>query len=104
MSQSEKTLIKTESEPITLEEKIKECMIHNPQLGGRYTLEIDLEDAEEIMYLATSLHHNSKCPVCKKNVSCVCTEKCNHIWYCSNCILNHEHRQNPYDVKEGPAK
>lgn len=103
-------MIKTESQPITLKEKIKECMISHDELGGRYVLEIDLEDAEEIMYLATGDYHNSICPEirtitedgkeiqipCGKNVSCVCTANdisCNHIWYCPDHILKHNHRK-----------
>jgi len=85
--------IKGISESVTLEDKIKECMIHNPNLGGRYTLDIDLEDAEQIMFLATKQHHNSKCAECDKSVSCVCTSECTHIWYCSDHLLNHKHRQ-----------
>lgn len=68
-------------------------MISHGELGGRYVLEIDLEDAEEIMYLATKEYHNSKCPECGKPVSCVCTSKCNHIWYCPDHVLNHKHRK-----------
>lgn len=99
--------IKYEDEPVTLEEKIQECMIHNPMLGGRYTFEIDKEDGEEIMLLATKQHHNSICPEirtitengkeihipCGKHVSCVCTSECNHIWYCPDHVLNHAHKQ-----------
>lgn len=78
-------------------DEIKSCMIYNPKLGGRYTLEMDLENCEEIMYLATGKYHNSKCPeiriimtdskkeekiFCGKPVSCVCISKCNNIWCC----------------------
>lgn len=76
---------------INLKEKIKECMIHNPKLGGRYTFEIDIEEAEELMYLATGEYHNSKCTECSKKVSCVCTQ-CNHIWYCPKHIRDHIHK------------
>jgi hypothetical protein len=68
--------------------KIRELMKWNNQLGGRMTL----EDTEQVMYLVTGEYHNSKCPECAKNVSCVCTSKCNHIWYCPDHILNHSHR------------
>ena len=92
-----------------LVDKIKECMVYNSKLGGRCTFEVDLEDAEEIMYLATGEHYNSQCPeirtiitvgskseekiFCGKSVSCVCTSTCSHIWYCPDHVLNHEHRK-----------
>jgi hypothetical protein len=70
-------------------EKIKKLMIWNNNLGGRMTL----TDTEQLMYILTGEYHNSKCPQCQKTVSCVCTSKCNHIWYCPDHILDHTHRQ-----------
>ena len=70
---------------------IRALMIHNPHLGGRTTL-----DSEKVIYLLTGEYHNSKCPVCEESVSCVCTSKCKHIWYCHKHILNHTHRKTPY--------
>ena len=73
--------------------KIKECIIYHPELGGRSVLEIDIDDAEEIIKLTIDEYHNSKCPECGNNVSCVCTSKCKHIWYCPKHVLNHKHRK-----------
>ena len=83
-----------------LRDKIKECMIRNQKLGGRYTLEINTDEAEQIMFLATNEHHNSQCAECGMPVSCVCTKSsdgCNHIWYCPDHVLNHKHRQMEID-------
>ena len=76
-----------------LSDKIKEYIFYNSQLGGRSTLELTTNQVEKIMFLATGEYHNSKCPVCGSNVSCVCTSECNHIWYCPDHILDHSHRQ-----------
>ena len=84
---------KIHSELTKLEQKITDCMTSNMSLGGRCTLEIKQKDAEEIMHLATNEYHNSLCPLCNRDVYCVCNEDCNHIWYCPGHILNHSHRQ-----------
>ena len=74
--------------PTEILDKINGLMIYNPKLGGRMTL----EDTEQVMFLVTGEYHNSKCPICNESVSCVCTSKCNHIWYCPKHISNHNHR------------
>lgn len=78
-----------------LADKIKKCMVQDNDDGGRTNLEINPTDIEEMMYLATGQYHNRKCPVnnCSRLVSCVCTSKCNHIWYCPEHILHHDHRR-----------
>ena len=73
---------------------IETKMKRNGMLGGRNTLELTDDDKEQLMYMATNEYHNSKCPDCGKNVSCVCISSgCPHIWYCPDHILNHEHRE-----------
>lgn len=78
------------------EKIITSNMKRNDNTGGRQTLELDVNAVEALMILATTEHHNSKCPECGNPVSCVCTtsdEGCNHIWYCPDHILHHTHRQ-----------